>query len=160
VAEPWEHWLEGIEYDYLEDRIGQVQYLGDRLKEYGVPLQEPIGGHALYIDASRMMPHVPQAEYPAQLLATEVYQEGGVRGVEIGTLLTDRDPSSGADRLSKLELLRLAIPRRVYSDNHMDYVAATIANVNERAGTFKHGFRIKKQTDVLRHFTVELEKIE
>ena len=150
---------EGIEYDYLEDRISQVHYLGMKLKQYGIPIQEPIGGHALYIDALKMLPHIPQSQYPAQLLGVEAFIEGGVRGVEIGTLLADRDQATGKDRHPKLELLRLAIPRRVYSNNHMDYVATTMARVNERAKSMKAGFTIKKEAPILRHFTVELERL-
>ncbi len=150
---------EGIEFDYLNDRVKQVQYLAQKLKDYGIPIQEPVGGHALYIDAKRMLPHIPQAQYPAQLLGVEAYIEGGIRGVEIGTLLADRDPLTGKDRLPKMELLRLAIPRRVYSRNHMDYVAATMANVMARRKEITAGFRITKQAAILRHFTVELETI-
>ncbi len=150
---------EGIDYDYLHDRITQVAYLGKKLKEYGVPIQEPVGGHALYIDAQKMLPQIPQSEYPAQLLGVEAYIEGGVRGVEIGTLLADRDPVTGQDRMAKLELLRLAIPRRVYTLQHMDYIAATMARVQERSHKIFRGFRIARQAKILRHFTVELEKI-
>jgi len=150
---------EGIEFDYLDDRIKQVQYLAERLKDHNIPIQEPVGGHALYIDAKKLLPHIPQSEYPAQLLAVEAYIEGGVRGVEIGTLLADRDPKTGKDRTPKMELLRLAIPRRVYSHSHMDYVAATMANVAKRSLEIPSGFRIKQQADILRHFTVALEKI-
>lgn len=149
---------EATEYDYLHDRIEQVQYLGEKLTEYGIPIQQPVGGHAIYIDALKMLPHIPQSEYPAQLLGVEAYIEGGIRGVEIGTLLADRDPLTGQDRLPDMELLRLAIPRRVYSMQHMDYVAVTLAKVNERKDEIKTGFRIAKQADILRHFTVELEK--
>ena len=151
---------EGIDFDYLNDRIEQVQYLAQQLKAHQIPIQEPVGGHALYIDAQRLLPHIPQDQYPAQLLGVEAYIEGGVRGVEIGTLLADRDPDTGKDRLAKMELLRLAIPRRVYSRNHMDYVAATMANVAARCSTIQAGFKIKKQAAILRHFTVELEPIE
>ena len=150
---------EGIEFDYLDDRVKQVQYLAEKLKSYNVPIQEPVGGHALYIDAKRMLPHIPQGQYPAQLLGVEAYIEGGIRGVEIGTLLADRDPITGKDRMPKMELLRLAIPRRVYSRNHIDYVAATMANVAERSQQIKTGFKIKRQAAILRHFTVELEKL-
>ena len=150
---------EGIEYDYLTDRIKQVQYLAEKLKAYNIPIQEPVGGHALYIDAKKFLPHIPPSQYPAQLLAVEVYIEGGVRGVEIGTLLVDRDPATGKDRFAEMELLRLAIPRRVYSRNHMDYVAATIANVLARNKDIQSGFGIKKQSAILRHFTVELERL-
>lgn len=149
---------EGVEFDYLHDRVKQVQYLGEQLKKHGIPIQEPVGGHALYIDAKRMLPQIPQTQYPAQLLAVEAYIEGGVRGVEIGTLLADRDPETGTDRLAEMELLRLAIPRRVYSRAHMDYVAATMANVAARSHELKNGFTIKRQAKILRHFTVELER--
>lgn len=150
---------EGVEFHYLQDRVNQVQYLGQKLMDYGIPIQEPVGGHALYIDALKLLPHIPQTQYPAQLLAVEAYIEGGVRGVEIGTLLADRDPETGKDRMAEMELLRLALPRRVYSRAHMDYVAATIANVAERKEQLKAGFRITKQARILRHFTVELERI-
>ncbi|MBX2877738.1 MAG: tryptophanase [Saprospiraceae bacterium] len=151
---------EGVEFDYLEDRVKQVQYLGEQLKKHGIPIQEPVGGHALYIDAKRMLPQIPQTQYPAQLLAVEAYIEGGVRGVEIGTLLADRDPETGKDRLAEMELLRLAIPRRVYSRSHMDYVAATMAKVAARSHELTHGFNIKRQASILRHFTVELERVK
>lgn len=150
---------EGVEFHYLQDRVNQVQYLGQKLMDYGIPIQEPVGGHALYIDALKLLPHIPQTQYPAQLLAVEAYIEGGVRGVEVGTLLADRNPETGKDRMAEMELLRLALPRRVYSRAHMDYVAATIANVAERKEQLKTGFKITKQARILRHFTVELERI-
>lgn len=150
---------EGIQYDYLEDRIKQVDYLGKKLAEYGIPIQEPVGGHALYVDAKKMLPHIPQSQYPAQLLGVEAYIEGGVRGVEVGTLLADRDPDTGLDRMPEMELLRLALPRRVYSLQHMDYVAATMANVKERVKNINKGFKITHQANILRHFTVELDRI-
>ena len=150
---------EAIELDYLHDRIEQVQYLGKQLKEYGIPIQEPVGGHALYVDAKKMLPHVPQSQYPAQVLGVEAYIEGGVRGVEIGTLLADRDPITGLDRIPEMELLRLAIPRRVYSLQHMDYVAVALAKVMERSHKITTGFTIKKQAAILRHFTVELSRV-
>lgn len=150
---------EAIELDFLHDRIEQVQYLGTQLKKYGIPIQEPIGGHALYIDAKKMLPHIPQSQYPAQVLGVEAYIEGGVRGVEIGTLLADRDPITGLDRIPEMELLRLAIPRRVYSLQHMDYVAVALAKVMERRDDIISGFKIKKQAAILRHFTVELSRI-
>jgi len=149
---------EGIDFDYLDDRVRQVHYLGLKLKEAGVPIQEPIGGHAIYIDAGKMLPQIPSSQFPAQVLGVEAFIEGGVRGVEIGTLLADRDPFTGFDRIAKMELLRLAVPRRVYSQNHMDYVAATFAKIMERKDKIDAGFVIKKQASILRHFTVELEK--
>jgi tryptophanase len=150
---------EGTDFHYLQDRVNQVQYLGEQLSRYDIPIQQPVGGHALYIDAQKMLPQIPQTQYPAQLLAVEAYIEGGVRGVEIGTLLADRDPETGKDRLAEMELLRLALPRRVYSRAHMDYVAATMANVAEHCKTLKKGFKITRQARILRHFTVELERV-
>lgn len=151
---------EAVEFPYLQSRVNQVQYLGEQLKQFGIPIQEPVGGHALYIDASKMLPHIPQSQYPAQLLGIETYIEGGVRGVEVGTLLADRDPSTGKDRLAEMELLRLALPRRVYSRSHMDYVARTIANVGERSKDLKSGLKITKQASIMRHFTMELDRIK
>ncbi len=150
---------EGIDFNYLESRVEQVQYLGEKLMEYGIPLQNPVGGHAVFIDAKRFYPQIPQLEYPGQVLAIEAYIEGGVRGTEIGTLLADRDPITGLDRYPNLETLRFAIPRRVYSRNHMDYVAATMHNVFERRNEIKRGYKIKWQAPILRHFTVELERL-
>ncbi len=150
---------EATEFDYLDSRVGQVAYLGKRLTDFGVPVQEPFGGHAIFVDAKRFYSHISQNEYIAQLLGVELYIEGGVRGVEIGTLLADRDPETRLDRLPKLELLRLAIPRRVYTNNHMDYVAVAIANVFEKRNSIKHGFKILWEAPIMRHFTVELERI-
>ncbi len=150
---------EGTEFDYLETRIKQVAYLGNKLRKHGIATQYPFGGHAVFIDAKKFLPHVPKEEYIAQTLAVEIYLEGGVRAVEIGTLLADRDPVTRENRYPELELVRLAIPRRTYTDNHMDYVAAAVINVFERRNSIKHGFKIVKEAPILRHFTVELEKV-
>ncbi len=151
---------EGTEYDYLEARIEQVAYLGKRLVDFGIPVQKPFGGHAIFIDANNFLDHIPREEYRAQTLAVEIYIEGGVRGVEIGTILADRDPVTGKDRFPKNEFVRLAVPRRVYTNNHMEYTAIAVANVFERRKEIKHGFRITYEAPILRHFTVELEKIK
>jgi tryptophanase len=152
--------MEGTEFDYLETRIKQVAYLGDRLKSYGVPILEPYGGHAIFIDAKKFLPSVCREEYVAQTLATEIYLESGVRAVEIGTLLADRDPETRENRYPLLEMVRLAIPRRVYTSSHMDYVAAAVANVFERRNEIKKGLKIINEAPILRHFTVELAKME
>ncbi len=149
---------EGCRYDYLESRIGQVAYLGKLLKEYGIPCQEPTGGHAVFVDAGKVLPHIPREEYQAQTLAIELYLEGGVRGVEIGTLLADRDPKTRENRYPNLELVRLAVPRRVYTNNHMAFVAACLGNIFERRDKITKGFRITKEAPIMRHFTVELER--
>jgi len=148
---------EATTFSFLESRIGQVHYLGEKLKDLDIPVQEPFGGHAIFVDAARFLPHVPREEYIAQTLALELYLESGVRGVEIGTLLADRDPETRENRYPRLELLRLAIPRRVYSRNHMDYIAAALNNVFLRRDSIKSGYRISYEAPIMRHFTVELE---
>ena len=149
---------DGTEFAFLESRTSQVALLGEKLKGYGVPIIEPVGGHAVFIDALRFFPYVPREEFPAQALAVEIYLEGGIRGSEIGTLMADRDPATRLNRYPKLELLRLAIPRRVYTNNHMDYVAAAVGNVRERSQEIRKGLKIKKEAPILRHFTIELER--
>jgi len=149
---------EGTEFDYLETRISQVAYLGEKLDEYGVPYQRPSGGHAIFLDAKKILTHVRKEELVAQTLGIELYLEAGIRGVEIGTLLADRDPDTRENRFPELELLRLAIPRRVYTNNHMDYIAAAIRNVYDRRETITKGYVIMKELPIMRHFTVELEQ--
>ncbi len=150
---------EATTFDYLESRIKQVHYLGYLLKENGIPVLEPFGGHAIFIDANRFLPHVACEEFIAQTLAIELYLEAGVRAVEIGTLLADRDPETRENRYPRLEMLRLTIPRRVYTRNHMDYVAAALHNVYERRNELTTGYSIRYEAPIMRHFTVELEKI-
>ncbi|MFA6924511.1 MAG: tryptophanase [Bacteroidales bacterium] len=151
--------MESTEFDYLETRIKQVEYLGNRLKEFGIPIQEPTGGHAIFVDAKKFLPNIKKEELSAQTLGIELYLEGGIRGVEIGTLLADRDPKTRENRYPELELLRLAIPRRVYTNNHMEYVAVALANIFERRNEIKKGFKILSEAPIMRHFTVELERI-
>jgi tryptophanase len=149
---------EGTELPYLESRINQVAYLGSKMKEYGIPLLEPYGGHAIFIDAKKFLPHIPKEEFPAQTLAIELYLEGGVRGVEIGALMADRDPVTRQNRYPDLEMVRLALPRRVYSNNHMDYVAAVVRNVFDRRNMVKRGVQIEWEAPIMRHFTVKLNR--
>ncbi|NOX47577.1 MAG: tryptophanase [Chlorobi bacterium] len=150
--------MESTEFEYLETRINQIAYLGERLKQFGIPLLEPFGGHGIFIDAKRFLPNIPKEEYVAQTLAVELYLEGGVRGVEIGTLLADRDPVTRENRYPAMELVRLAIPRRVYTNSHMDYVAAALENVFERRDSIKKGLKILQEAPIMRHFTVELDR--
>ncbi len=149
---------EGTEFNYLETRIEQVAYLGQKLMDYGIPVQQPFGGHAIFVDANKFLPSVPPEQFRAQTLAVELYLEGGVRAVEIGTLLADRDPVTRENRYPKLELMRLTIPRRVYTNNHMDYIAACLKNIWDRRDEITTGLRIVREAPILRHFTVELEK--
>jgi tryptophanase len=150
---------DGTEFEYLETRIRQVAYLGEKLHEYGIPLQLPIGGHAVFIDAKRFLPHIQKEQFPAWTLALQIYLEAGVRGVEIGAMLADRDPDTRENRYPALELVRLAIPRRVYTNNHMDVVVAALKNVFDRRDQIKTGVRIVNEAPIMRHFTVELEMI-
>ncbi|MBO8485607.1 MAG: tryptophanase [Bacteroidetes bacterium] len=150
---------ESMDFDYLSTRIGQVAYLASKLDEYGIPYQRPAGGHAIFVDAKKILTSLPKEQFQAQTLAIELYLEGGIRGVEIGALLADRDPETHENRYPRLELLRLAIARRVYTNNHMDYVAAALKNVYDRRGTITKGYRIVKELPIMRHFTVELEKV-
>jgi tryptophanase len=148
---------EATEHDYLAARIGQVAHLGSRLEGHGVPVLRPYGGHAIFVDAGAFLPRVPREEFVAQVLCVEAYLEGGVRGVEIGAILADRDPDTRENRYPKLELLRLAVPRRAYTNNHMDYVAAVLGSVYERRDRITRGYRITSEAPIMRHFTVELE---
>ncbi|MFY0627718.1 MAG: tryptophanase [Reichenbachiella sp.] len=151
---------ESTEFNYLESRINQVHYLGKRLIEFGVPVQQPFGGHAIYLDANKFVPSIDKEEFRAQSLAIELYITSGIRSVEIGTILADRDPITRKNRFPKLELVRLAVPRRTYTLSHMEYIAVAIKNVFETRHEAKRGFVIKKEAPIMRHFTVELEKIE
>ncbi|MDO4703864.1 tryptophanase [Tannerella sp.] len=151
---------EGTEFDYLETRIKQVEYLGSKFDEYGIPYQRPAGGHAIFIDAKKILTYVPKEEFIAQTLGIELYLEAGIRGVEIGAILADRDPVTHENRYPGLELLRLAIPRRTYTNNHMDVIAVALKNVYDRREEIRRGYRIVKENPIMRHFTVELEKAE
>ena len=150
---------ENTEFDNLETRIHQVQFLAGLLDEYGIPYQRPVGGHALFVDASRILTKVPKEEFPAQTLAIELYLEAGVRGCEIGYILADRDPVTRENRFGGLDLLRLCIARRVYTDNHMRVIAAALKNVFDRRDTITRGVEIVWETELMRHFTVKLRKL-
>jgi tryptophanase len=149
---------EGTEFDVLDARIKQVAYLGMKLDEYGIPYQRPAGGHAIFVDAVKVLTHVPKEQFPAQTLTVELYLEAGVRGCEIGYILADRDPETRENRFGGLDLLRLAIPRRTYTNNHIDVVAAALRNVYARRESITGGFKIVKEAPIMRHFTVELER--
>ena len=150
---------ENTEFDNLYTRIHQVQYLGAKLDEYGIPYQRPAGGHAIFVDATRILTNVPKEEFPAQTLTVELYLEAGIRGCEIGYILADRNPETKQNRFGGLDLLRLAIPRRTYTDNHMNVVAAALKNVFDRREQIKHGVKIAWEAPIMRHFTVQLERL-
>lgn len=150
---------ENTEFDMLETRIHQVQYLAKKLDEYGIPYQRPVGGHGVFIDADKVLTHVPKEEFPAQTLTCELYLEAGIRGCEIGYMLTDRDPVTHENRFGGLDLLRLAIPRRVYTDNHMDVIAAALKNVYDRREQVTRGVAIEWEAPLMRHFTVKLRRL-
>jgi len=149
---------ENTEFDNLESRIKQVEYLGKKLDEYEIPYQRPAGGHAIFVDATKVLTHVPKEEFPAQTLTVELYLEAGIRGCEIGYLLADRDPVTRENRFDGLDLLRLAISRRVYTDNHMNVVAAALKNIYDRRESITKGLEITWEAELLRHFTVEMKR--
>lgn len=151
---------ENTEFDNLHSRIHQVEYLAKRLDEFGIPYQRPAGGHAIFVDASKVLTHVPREEFPAQTLTVELYREAGIRGCEIGYILADRDPVTRENRFGGLDLLRLAIPRRVYTDNHMDVIAVALKNVYDRRESITRGLRIIWEAELMRHFTVKLAPAE
>ena len=151
---------ENTEFDNLETRIHQVEFLAGLLDEYGIPYQRPVGGHAIFVDADKVLTKVPKEEFPAQTLAIELYLEAGVRGCEIGYILADRDPVTRENRFGGLDLLRLCIARRVYTDNHMRVIAAALKNVFDRRDEITSGVEIVWETELMRHFTVKLRKLQ
>ncbi|MGA1792347.1 MAG: tryptophanase [Thermoplasmatota archaeon] len=150
---------EGIDESYLAYRIGHVRFLGERLKEEGIPVLWPPGGHAIYIDMKKFLPNIPQDQFPGMAFCAHLYLESAVRGVEIGTLLNGRDPDTGENRPAKLELVRLTIPRRVYTHRHMEYVVKAVKKVWEKRDEIK-GFELTDEPPVLRHFTARFKWAE
>jgi tryptophanase len=149
---------ESVHHDYLRYRIRSTTYLGDGLLKSGIPIVRPVGGHAVYLDARALLPHIPPLEYPGQALAVALYETGGVRGCEIGTVMFGRHPD-GTETPAAMDLVRLAIPRRTYTQSHVDYVIEVCAEVAARSQELT-GLRIVEQPAQLRHFTARFEKVQ
>ena len=151
---------EVLDENYLHFRINQTRYLGEMLDEANIPIVKPIGGHAVYIDAKKFLPHIPPSQFPGQAIVIELYQRAGIRAVEIGSLMmAKKDPKTGRMIPPKLELVRLAIPRRVYTNMHMQYVAEAIKKIFKDRNKLR-GFKIEYEAEFLRHFTARLKPIE
>jgi tryptophanase len=150
---------EGIDNDYLRYRIGQIEYLASRLDDAGIGYQSPAGGHGVFVDARAMFPHIPYNEYPGQVLAIELYKEAGIRTCDIGSYMLGNNPDTGEQLKADFEFTRLAIPRRVYTQAHIDIMAEALIEIKKRAHTIKRGYRITWEPPILRHFQAHLEPI-
>jgi len=151
---------EGIDENYLRYRIGQMEYLAGKLDEAGIAYQSPVGGHGVFVDAAAFFPHIPYNEFPGQVLAIELYKEAGIRTCDIGSFMLGNDPDTGVQLRSEFEFTRLAIPRRVYTQAHIDIMADALIAVKQRASEIKRGYRITWEPPVLRHFQASLEPIK
>jgi len=143
---------------YLQYRVRSVEYLGEKLTAAGVPILQPPGGHAIYLNARKALPQVPPDRYPGQALSVELYRAGGIRSVEIGSVMFGKYGADGKLVPARMELVRLAIPRRVYTQSHIDYVAEVAIDVHRRRNEL-HGYRIVQEAPVLRHFTAHFEPL-
>ena len=148
---------EAVSHDYLRYRIRSTAYLGESLAASGIPVVQPIGGHAVYLDARALLPHLSPLQYPGQSLAIALYEAGGIRGCEIGTVMFGRQPD-GTEVAAAMDLVRLAIPRRTYTQSHIDYVIEVCQQVADRSGALP-GYRITREPKALRHFTSAFEPI-
>ena len=150
---------EVLKESYLDYRLGQTNYLGESLREIGIPIIEPPGAHAIYIDAKSLLTHIPQNEFPAQSLVVTLYIEGGIRAVELGTSAFGYiDPDTGDEIMPELDLVRLAIPRRVYTQSHLDYIVDVFRKILENSQDLR-GYKMTYQAPLMRHFTAEFEAI-
>jgi tryptophanase len=149
---------EALQEDYLRYRIRSTEYLAEKVERAGIPIVRPAGGHAVYLDAGRLLPHIPPSQYPAQALAVALYLDGGVRGVEIGSVMFGKPRPDGTEEPAAMELVRLAVPRRTYTQSHIDYVGEVVMAVAEEAPSLR-GYRIVEQAPWLRHFTARFEPL-
>jgi tryptophanase len=149
---------EVLDENYLRYRIRSTEYLAEKVFGAGVPIVRPAGGHAVYLDAKALLPHIPVGQYPAQALAVELYRNGGVRGVEIGSVMFGKPQPDGSEVPAAMELVRLAIPRRTYTQSHIDFVAEVVIDVAMEAADMR-GYRIVEQAPWLRHFTATFEPV-
>lgn len=150
---------EGVEEDFLKYRIGQMEYLSSKLTEAGIPHQTPAGGHAIFLDAKKLLPHIPYHEFPGQALAVELYLEAGIRGCDIGSYMLGNDPDTGAQMESQFEFTRLAVPRRVYTQSHLDVIVEALIEIKKRKDSLK-GYEITWEPKILRHFTAKLQPLK
>jgi tyrosine phenol-lyase len=149
---------ESVQDDHVRSRIGQVRYLGELLTDWGVPIVQPVGGHAIFLDARRFYPHIPQDEFPAQTVAAELYLDSGIRSMERGIASAGRDAKTGENNRPKLELTRLTIPRRVYTQAHMDVVAESVKSIFD-ARESTRGLRMTYEPKYLRFFQARFERL-
>jgi tyrosine phenol-lyase len=150
---------ESVQDQHIRSRIGQVYYLGQLLEDWGIPIVKPVGGHAIFLDAKAIYPHIPQDQFPAQTLAANIYLDSGVRGMERGVVSAGRDPKTGEHRFPKLELMRLTIPRRVYTEAHMDVIAESVKAVFDEREKAK-GLKMVYEPEYLRFFQARFEPLK
>jgi tryptophanase len=150
---------EGLDEDYLDYRLKQTAYLSSKLVSLGIPVIEPPGGHAVYVDAGTLFPHIPQSEFPGQALSVALYLEGGIRAIEIGSVMfAHPDSKTGEVVYPELEMVRLAIPRRVYTQSHLDYVVEIFSTIKSKLETIR-GYKITYEPELLRHFSAQFEPL-
>lgn len=150
---------EGVDFHFLKYRIGQMEYLAEKLDEAGIAYQSPVGGHGVFLDAKKLLPNIPYYEFPAQALALELYKEAGIRACDIGSYMMGNNPDTGEQIESEFEFTRLAVPRRVYTQSHLDVIVEALIAIRDRADTVK-GYKITWEPEILRHFTAKLRPIE
>jgi tyrosine phenol-lyase len=150
---------EAVQDEYVQARVGQVRYLGDLLTQWDIPIVQPVGGHAIFLDAKRIYPHIPQDQFPAQMLAAQLYLDSGIRSMERGIVSAGRDPETGDHRYPALELTRLTIPRRVYTQAHMDVIAEAVKAVYDGRETTR-GLKMVYEPKYLRFFQARFAPLD